>query len=367
VAKKAKSEDAAAGLRSKPKEPVLTDADFLSTGATLMNLGFTGHPDRGYRKGIFYSFVGDSSSGKTVLALSALAEASISPHFKNHRLIFNGPEGGALMNMEHYFGKEAARRIEAPGGTRANPRHSETLDEFYAHLDKLNDKGDPYVEVLDSMDAINPEAEDEVQAAKIEAVADGKDATKLKGSFGVGKAKMNSSRLRVACNGLRDTGSILIIISQTRQRIGFGSQLNPKTYSGGNAIKFYARIQLWTAIVEDLKARALGKDRHVGIVSQVKITKNHICGWEGKLEVPILRGHGVDDLGSCVDFLVEEKAWKCSEGVIYADDLGVEMKREPLIAYVEEAELEDELRRVAAARWKKIEDESRVARKPRYG
>lgn len=366
MAKKAsKTESIASGLRSRPAEPVLTDADYLSTGSTLLNLAFTGHPKRGYRRGIFYSFVGDSSSGKTVLALSALAEASISKHFKNHRLIFNGPEGGALMNMEHYFGKEAARRIEPPAGTRADPKHSQTLDEFYHHLDKLIAKGDPFIEVLDSMDAINPEADDLIQAAKIEASAEGTKAEK--GSYGTAKAKMNSTMLRVACNGLHETGSILIIISQTRSRIGFGAQLNPKTYSGGLAIKFYCRIQLWTSIVADLKDRVLGKDRHVGIVSGVKLTKNHICGWEGKLEVPILRGHGVDDLGSCVDFLVEEGAWKCSEKVIHADDLGVEMKREPLIRYVEEAELEDELRRAVAERWDKIERESRVARKPRYG
>jgi RecA/RadA recombinase len=368
VAKKPKkaADELAEAMLERPKpEPPGRDSDYLSTGSTLMNLAFTGHPDRGYRKGIFYSFVGDSSSGKTVLALSAFAEASISPHFKNHRLIFDNAEGGALMDMELYFGAKAAKRIESPGGTKKKPRSSETLDQFYAGVDRLNKAGDPYVLLLDSMDAINPEAEDDVQAKKIIAAAEG-DGKADKGSYGVGKAKMNSARLRVACNGLRETGSVLIIISQTRQRIGFGSQFNPKTYSGGTAIKFYSRIQLWTSIREDLKVRALGKDRHAGIVSQIKLTKNHVTGWEGKLELPILKGYGVDDVGSCVDFLVDEGYWKEIKGTVYADDFGVDGGREKVTRAVIEMGLVGDLKGLVADLWGKIEAASRVPRPPRY-
>ena len=68
-------------ILKKKKVVKLTAKDFVSTGSTLLNLACTGFPDRGFAKGYYYFIVGDSESGKTWLALTCLAEASINKNF----------------------------------------------------------------------------------------------------------------------------------------------------------------------------------------------------------------------------------------------------------------------------------------------
>lgn len=364
------TEDTKKFLRKK-KSPETTNRndDGLSTGSTLLNLGFSGMATTGYQRGLIYSFVGDSSSGKSVMALSAFAEASIAPQFKDYTLQFADIEGGALMDMEKYFGPKAASKVCSWSVG--------SLEDFYDHTDVLVKEGRPFVLVLDSMDALWTESQEEHVKQAATARKKGKEVA---GTYGTDKAKVNSSRLRVLANGVKDTGSIFIVISQTRQNIGWNSQFNPKTYSGGDAIKFYSRIQLWTSIRENVTA---GKyNSHVGIVSQVKITKNHICGWQGKLEIPILRGHGIDDLGACVMFLVDCGHWrpvketssekkpgpkkKTAAKAIVADEFDFEGSPEQLVAKIEEDGLEHDLRMIVTEVWHRIEEESKIVRKPRY-
>jgi len=96
--KKMKTDDVKKMLMQRHKKEVLTAKDYLSTGSTLLNLACTGFPERGFIKGHYYFIVGDSTSGKTWLSLTCLAEASINPNFKNYRFIYDNAEDGALMN-----------------------------------------------------------------------------------------------------------------------------------------------------------------------------------------------------------------------------------------------------------------------------
>ena len=111
---KMKTKDVKKMLLQKRKKETLTAKDFLSTGSTLLNLACTGFPDRGFAKGHYYFVVGDSISGKTFLVLTCLAEASINPNFKDYRFIYDSGEDGALMNIERFFGKGVASRLEMP-------------------------------------------------------------------------------------------------------------------------------------------------------------------------------------------------------------------------------------------------------------
>ena len=341
-------------LRNKqPKTTLVSTLHYLSTGSTLLNLAFSNLAQGGFVPGLCYSFVGDSNSGKTWLAMSALAEATIDPHFKEYRLIFDNAENGSHMDVEKYFGKKAFERIE-----RIEP--STTLEQFY---DRMGDINGSYVAVLDSMDALWTDSEAEQVQKEKAARARGKDTT---GSYGTSKAKLNSSRLRVLTNGLKDTGSILILISQTRDNIGFGAKFQPKTYAGGNAIKFYSRIQMWTSVKKRLKKTYKEKDHIIGTLMQVKVTKNHVTGWEGAVDVPIIRGVGIDDLGACVDYLIDMGHWKKSKAGINAPELGVILPREELIAHVEKDELEDELREVIEIVWHETQTATQIIRKSRY-
>src|SRR5690606_8689584 len=147
------------------------------------------------------------------------------------------------------------------------------------------------------------------------------------GSYGDSKAKINSTRLRVVANRLRETGSILVIINQTRDNIGFTSRFQPKTRSGGHALKFYSRLELWLSPGGTIKKTVKGKQRKLGIKTNVKIEKNHITGRRRTVTVPILYSSGIDDVGANVDYLVEEGLWKERKGVIEAPDFDFEGPR----------------------------------------
>ena len=105
--------------------------DLLGSGSTLLNLACTNKPYGAFQKGKYYLFVGDSQSGKTFLALTCMAEASISKHFKDYRIIYDNVEDGALMDIRRFFGDAVAERLEAPSAAGC----SKTVEEFYYNVD----------------------------------------------------------------------------------------------------------------------------------------------------------------------------------------------------------------------------------------
>lgn len=349
-----KSDDIKKAMRKRKRKPVLSSQDFLSTGSTLLNLACSGRPDGGFAKGVFSFLVGDSSSGKTFLSLTCLAEAALNLNFADHQFLFYNAENGALMDVEKFFGAAVAKRMQE--------RKPESLEQFYYQIDDDLNNG-PAIAILDSMDALVPEEDREQFDKEKRASGSGKE---ISGSYGTSKAKKNSANLRVINNRIAETGSVLIIISQTRDNIGFDARFNPKTRSGGKALRFYSRLELWSSIKGHIKRPVNGTDRNVGIISQVKVVKNHICGWEGKVEIPIYRSLGIDDLGSCVNYLVSEGHWKEARKQVEATDFGVTLKAEELVAYVEENALEEDLRVIVADVWQDIESKCEVKRKQRY-
>ena len=86
----------------------------LHSGSTLINLACSGNPDWAMLSGAYYWMVGDSSSGKTVLTVGCLAEASINPAFDGYDLVFDNAEDGAMMPIEKFYGKRLADRIDHP-------------------------------------------------------------------------------------------------------------------------------------------------------------------------------------------------------------------------------------------------------------
>ena len=172
--------------------------------------------------------------------------------------------------------------------------------------------------------------------------------------------------LRRVLKGLRQTKSILIIISQERDNIGFGARFAPKTHAGGRSLKFYATFEMWTENVGKLKVDVNGKKRTKGMKSQVKVLKNRMTGKDQCVVIPIYNSHGIDDTGSCVDFLIEEKRWKVYKGNVKAPEFDFVGNREKLIRKIEKEELEGELRLLVAEVWNEIEAATVVNRKKRY-
>lgn len=362
----------------RPKRKIPIDAkDFLSTGSTMLNLAQTGDPFKGIFKGDYFYFVGDSSSGKSWISMNILAEAVLNPSFDNYRFIQDTGERGTLMDIAKYYGRAVKKRLEPPAkDKKGNPLASSLIEEFYYYLDDAFKDGRPFIYIKDSMDDLSDEASREKFQEKKTAFFKGKETT---GTYGTGKASINSSWFRDVLHNLHSTGSILILISQTRDSIGFGSQFNPKTRSGGRALSFYAQIEVWSSIRKRLTRHVNGKDRHIGNLCQFHVKRSRITGRECSVEVPIYWSVGIDDIGSCVDFIVEEGHWnkakKSEEGeekkkkkkeLIVAPEFDFTGSTEALVQHIEENNLEDELRKLTGEVWRGIEEKCEVKRKPRY-
>ena len=330
----------------------------LSVGSTMLNLAISGKPDVALEPGDYMYFVGDSMSGKTWIALSILAEAANNPKFNDYRLIYDDAERGVRMDVAKYFGQKLADRIKFV--------HSTYTEEFYFRMDD-DFKGDkPFIRILDSMDCLDTFADDDKFEECKEAFQKGKET---KGSYGMAKAKMNSMSIRRSISRLEETGSILVVISQTRDDI------NPRTFAtktraGGKSLRFYATVEVWSSVVGTLKRSYKGQDRELGCSVKYDVKKNRLTGRKRQVVVPIYTSVGIDDIGSCVDYLVAEKVWKPTKPgpTITATGLGppLEMRREKLIRHIEKDDLEEDVRDLVGLTWQAVEHAIAIERKPRY-
>lgn len=350
----------------KPNRPkMLKASQLLSSGSTLLNLACAGATKGAYPKGDYIFFVGDSDSGKTWYCMSLLAEAAVNPHFDDYRFIYDPTEGGAQMDVAYYFGQAVADRLESPiEDAEAMTTASEHLEGFYINLDRALDHEKPCIYILDSMDALNPLEADEKFDADRKQIEAGKETS---GSFGTAKAKLNSQHLRRIIPKLRKTGSILIIIAQTRDNIGFGAQFNPKTRAGGKALEFYADMQIWTSSKGPIFKTVRGKKRAVGNQSICKIKRSRVTGRRAEVVIPFYHEYGIDDVSSMVDYLVDEGHWtKSKQGRVDAKDFDFQGTESKLIEYIETNELTVDLRMLVGRIWTEIVEQSKPKRKPRY-
>lgn len=371
------SQQAREALLAKRQKPILSEEGAISTGSTLLNLACTDNPSYGFLKGHYYYLVGDSTSGKTWTSLTCFAEAARNRHFDDYEFVFDDVEGGALMDIGYYFGKAVARRIRPPAMRKGEPINSSTIEEFYINIERVIQAGKPFIYVLDSQDALDSKAAAKKFKELKKANEEGEEA---KGSYGDGKAKYHNERLRHVLSELRRMRSILIIVGHTKDNLGFGFE--KKRTSGGKSLRYYATLEIWTSLGHKLRKRVRGAPRVVGIECVARVRKNRVTGKDREVVIPIYYAIGIDDVGSCVSYLIDEKQWRKvkskdedneededggNKKTLYdAKELLIQGTRESLIRQIEEDGLEDKLRTLTGKLWKEIEEESRPNRKLRY-
>ena len=348
-----------------PQETAPDAAPFLSSGCRVLNMHLSNDPDKGWMAGKYYVLIGESSTGKTWLAFNAFAEAMLSEQFKDYRLIYDAVEGGADMDIERYFGRKVLDTIEPPAGTREDPQYSVTVEDLYDNLDNAMQDGRPFIYVTDSMDGLTS-ADDEAKFEE-EKVARQKGKT-VSGSYGMSKAKRNKrGLLRVTGpNGIRKSGSILFILCQTIDNVGFGFET--KSRSGGNSLTFFATAELWLSLKKTITKKVKEKDRPVGVETVVNIKKNRITGRRyEKCTLSIYHSIGIDDIGGCIDYLVGEGWWKANAGRITATEFANTFTKEALVQYIEQkASREAKLGRLVAKCYRQIAAATVIERKRRY-
>jgi len=345
--------------------------DFLSSGCTILNLACSGTPYGCAAKGKYHWIVGDSSSGKTFLTLTFLAEASINHNFDDYDLIFDNVEDGALMDVSRFFGQKLADRIQPPAVDEdGEPVYSQDIEDFYCRVEdrieaiQKNKKGArPFIWLLDSMDALSSKAE----SAKFKEIrkASTTGAT-VTGDYGDGKAKINSRYMRRVVAGLRDTKSILIVLSQTRDNFDAGMFGPQTTSAGGRSLKFYAVWQMWTSLGSRIKKTVLNTERQVGVHTHIQIKKNRLTGREWKITIPIYHTVGIDNVGATIDYLLAEKHWESTRGGIIVPEFDFKGSRGRLIEKIESEDLEQDLDEIVTDFWKRVEEASVVHRKSKY-
>jgi RecA/RadA recombinase len=327
----------------------------LSLGCDLLDLHISGEIGKSASPGMLLWFHGPSGSGKSFHAKVLLAEAANSPEYENHRLVIFDGEHGSNFDCKKFFGRKLAEKIEQA--------EAKSLDHLYDALDGIVEE--PAIIVVDSWDSWLPAA----AVKKIE--EDKKKRAEDKepdGDYGMEHGKIHSKRLRQLVPKLAKTNSILVGISQHRANVDRANKYSPKdTVPGGQALKFWAHIELETTITGKIKRDINGADIVIGDYIGVKVHKNRVNGLRLNFVEEFYPTLGIDNIGSSLSWLADNKYIECGGGrykLPFFDGKGY--YREETIRKIEAENLENSLRSLLTEKYSDYVSQMQVERKSRY-
>jgi len=327
----------------------------FSTGCTLVDFVVSGVPGCfGFQAGKFVNICGDKSAGKTILAMQTIAEGVLKYKDK-FRFIYDDAESGNTFDSISMFGFSMEDRTV----------QSDTVERAFYNIRKFCEslKEDELgIYVLDGLDALTSKEQDDLADERIRAFDNDKEFDK--GSYGMSKQKFLSNTFFPQLAGVVEKKNVLvIIISQIRENIDMFS-FEKYRRSGGKALDFYANAVVWLAT----QKKIMKKDRYVGVVVKAKTTKLKAPRPFRECSFSILFDYGIDDLGSCLDYIFELRT---EQGELKSkrDKIewkGVEYTRDKLIEKIEQDNEEQELTNMTIEKWERLEQSIHSNRKKRY-
>lgn len=336
------------------KQEAMLPSPNLSMGCDLLNLAISDDVCKALGYGRYVWYEGGSSSGKSYLTLSAVAEAARNPEYNEHRLIFFDGERGAGFDLADYFGDQVAERLEV--------MYPENLERFYDICDDTLDKGKA-VMVLDSFDALLPASVEE----KIEEDAEKRaKAENTGGSYAMEHGKIHSQRLRRLIKKLHASNSLFIGISQQRDNISTNPYAPKNRTSGGRSLRYWASVQIETQLASPIKKKVDGKDHVIGNNVTINTKKNRISGKSKSVSVRFIHGFGIDNTGSSLEWLADNKYISQSGGRYSSPFYEKAYYFEELAQKIENDNYEYQLAELLQKSWSDLESKLQIARKPRY-
>lgn len=329
--------------------------NLLPTGSTLLNCACSDNPEGGYALGTVVIGIGDSSSGKSFLMLTSLAEACSLPRFDDYDLYYDDAEAAFAFNAEKLFGTKFVDRV--------NMVSSDTVQQFYGRFVHLLNEKKPFIYILDSYDFLTEDEEkarSEITRKKSMGEKLTRKETMSKGGYKTEKVRVFAEVFRRCRRELADTRSLFIVIFQTIDAIN--QQFVAKARRGGNAPKFAASHELWMKVVDSYEDKGL----EIGIDSGVRIKKNKITGKVREVSFPIYYDYGIDDIRSSIEFLVEQEYWPLEKRTINCTHINFKGQLNSVIDHIEQNALEGELRRHTGICWRQREQSVKINRKKRF-
>lgn len=338
---------------------------FLNTGVSLLNLALTDEINGGFPAGKIISIAGDKAAGKSFIANTVLACACNDPKFENYKRILDDSETANEFNMAHLFGEKASEEIVAPKyDEEGYPIVSETLEQLDDFLNDLLDQNQPFVYVIDSLDALSCNTENEDYEANREKRRKQQNTS---GSYKTARPKYLSEMLRRLRQRIHKTNSIFIIISQARDNLNPMSHKR-NTKSGGRALDFYSDVIMWMKIQNKIKKSVRNKNRSIGVKSEIEVERTKTNGKSRTFSVPIYYEYGIDDLKACFEWLKDEK-FITGKNSVAIEELEMEGRVDTLIKKIENENLEEKFYNYVQKCWIELENALKIAedRKPRFG